>query len=449
MKMKPLKYILWIFCFSLALYGCKGKQTATLSFDIRDYNGTAPRVKIGVSDRPVAIDSVTGQGSIELDIQSPVYATVNARKFESKLVYLEPGKDLKLSYSMKPGEKEIRYSGSLAKETEFLNQINFYSRGGVQVATGGILAYVNTSDSILMVNRQKLEGTSFSKDFKQLENKRLQVNSLLQLLRVFTRDTALYLQTVRERVIDDSTFMAVPAYREFLDQYIRMQVRAKSNTKRLLEGTELADRRLECIFENMKDPAVLSYLVDITLFHFGADGIERYNNLYRQYVQDPERLALFAEACKQAEKIAPGQPCPDFSFQDNKGETVTLADLKGKFVYIDMWATWCGPCKGEMPSLLDLEKRFEGKDILFVSLSVDKNKDIELWKQTIEKMGLGGIQLHLGENWAWLKNFMPASMSVPRFVLLDREGKIIDANMSRPSDKATAERFNELLNAKN
>lgn len=84
-----------------------------------------------------------------------------------------------------------------------------------------------------------------------------------------------------------------------------------------------------------------------------------------------------------------------------------------------------------------------------MSLSVDKNKDIELWKQTIKKMGLGGIQLHLGENWEWLKNFMPASMSVPRFVLLDREGKIIDANMSRPSDKATAERFHKLLNAKN
>ena len=449
MKMKTLKCILWICCFSLALYGCTGKQTSTLSFDIRDYDGTAPRVTIGSMNRSVTIDSVTGQGSIELDIKSPVYATVSTRKFESKLCFLEPGKDLKLTYSMKPSEKEIKYGGALAQEAEFLNQPNFYNRIVVNVANRGIQAHVNTSDSILMVNRQKLDETTLSKTFKQLENKRLLTNSLLQLLRVYTKDTTLYLQTLRERVIDDSTFMTIPAYREFLDQYIRMLVRTTSKSTQLFEGTELADRRLECIFENMKDPAVLSYLVDITLFHFGAHGIEKYNNLYRQYVKDPERLALFAEACKKAEKIAPGQPCPDFSFQNNKGETVTLADLKGKFVYLDIWATWCGPCKGEMPSLLELEKRFEGKDILFVSLSVDKNKDIELWKQTIEKMGLGGIQLHLGENWAWLKNFMPASMSVPRFILLDRKGKIIDANMSRPSDKATAERFHELLNAKN
>ena len=106
-------------------------------------------------------------------------------------------------------------------------------------------------------------------------------------------------------------------------------------------------------------------------------------------------------------------------------------------MYLDIWATWCGPCKGEMPSLLELEKRFEGKDILFVSLSVDKNKDIELWKQTIEKMGLGGIQLHLGENWAWLKNFMPASLSVPRFILLDRKGRVLRLEMTRPSDPRT------------
>ncbi len=445
MKMKILKYMLWICCFSLALYGCKRKQTSTLSFDIQDYDGTAPRVTIGLKNRSVTIDSVTGQGSIELDIKSPVYATVSTRKYESKLVFFEPGKDLKLSYSMKSGEKEIKYSGALAKEAEFLNQGNFYNRIVPNVANKGIQTYVNTSDSILMVNRQKLDGTTFSTNFKQLENKRLLTNSLLQLLRVYTKDTTLYLQTLRERMIDDSTFMVIPAYREFLDQYIRLLVRMTSKSTQLFEGTELADRRLECIFENMKDPAVLSYLVDITLFHFGAHGIEKYNNLYRQYVKDPERLASFTEACKKAEKIAPGQPCPDFSFQNNKGETVTLTDLKGKFVYLDIWATWCGPCKGEMPSLLKLEKHFEGKDILFVSLSIDKNKDIKLWKQTIEKMGLGGIQLHLGENWEWLKNFMPASMSVPRFVLLDKEGKIVTANMSAPSKPETLKKLKSLL----
>lgn len=397
----------------------------------------------------VTIDSATGQGSIELDLESPTYATIYVRKYDGRLCFLEPGKDLSLSYSVKPKEKEVVYGGKLARENEFLNQNGFYSGVAINGRNNDMQEFAHRIDSALVANRHKLEETDFSKTFKQWESKRLAVNSSLKLLRMHAVDTSLYLQIVREHMAEDSTCLAIPAYRELLDQYIRMLVRVKSKSTKMFEETELADRRLECIFENMKDPAVLSYLVDITLFHFGADGIEKYNSLYRQYVRDLERLALFAEACKKAEKIAPGQPCPDFTFQDNTGKMVSLADLKGKFVYIDMWATWCGPCKGEMPSLLELEKRFEGKDILFVSLSVDKNKDIELWKQTIEKMGLGGIQLHLGENWTWLKNFMPASMSVPRFVLLDQKGKIIDANMSRPSDKATAEKFHDLLNAKN
>ena len=134
--------------------------------------------------------------------------------------------------------------------------------------------------------------------------------------------------------------------------------------------------------------------------------------------------------------------------KDINGKSVKSSDLKGKYVYIDLWATWCGPCKGEMPSLAVLEEEFAGKDITFVSISIDRNKDIDLWKKTVADMKLGGIQLHLAEDWDWLKNFMPNGMSVPRFILLDREGKIVDANMTRPSDKVTKQRFEELLKKK-
>ena len=337
------------------------------------------------------------------------------------------------------------YRGTLGEENQFLNQVKFYDVVRVDYKNPNIQVIARRADSVLAVNKAKLEKTSYSATFKAWEGKRLQVETWFPVLRTRELDTAVYLQTIRQCFVEDSTYLSLPNYREFLEQYLRTLVRLGHGTKSTLEGEDLADARLKMIFDNFQEPAIVGYLVDATLFHFAERGIERYEKIYNQHVKDAARLALYAEACKKADRIAPGQPCPDFSFADNTGKMVTLADLKGKFVYIDMWATWCGPCKGEMPSLLELEKRFEGKDILFVSLSIDKNKDIELWKQTIENMGLGGIQLHLGENWDWLKIFMPASMSVPRFVLLDREGKFIDANMTRPSDKATAERLEALL----
>lgn len=440
-----MKNIILTLFLALFFIACTKDEKTTIRFDIRDYDGTAPRVIVGSSNQGVEIDSATGKGFIELELKEPAYAKITVRKYDSKLCFLEPGKELTLTYSQKKGEKELVYGGTLGEENQFLNQVKFYDGVCVDYKNPNIQVIARRADSVLAVNKAKLAKTSYSATFKACEGKRLQVETWFPVLRTRELDTAVYLQTIRQCFVEDSTYLSLPNYREFLEQYVRTLVRLGHGTKSTLEGEDWADARLKMIFDNFQEPAIVGYLVDATLFHFAERGIERYEKIYNQHVKDAARLALYAEACRKADRIAPGQPCPDFSFADNTGKTVTLADLKGKFVYIDMWATWCGPCKGEMPSLLELEKRFEGKDILFVSLSIDKNKDIELWKQTIEKMGLGGIQLHLGENWDWLKIFMPASMSVPRFVLLDREGKFIDANMTRPSDKATAERLEALL----
>ena len=67
-------------------------------------------------------------------------------------------------------------------------------------------------------------------------------------------------------------------------------------------------------------------------------------------------------------------PSPDFKGQDINGKTLSLKDFNGKYLYIDVWATWCGPCKKEIPFLKELEKKFEGKNITFLSLSTDQNK---------------------------------------------------------------------------
>ena len=89
----------------------------------------------------------------------------------------------------------------------------------------------------------------------------------------------------------------------------------------------------------------------------------------------------------------------------------------------------------------ELEEKYAGKDIHFVSLSCDKNK--KAWENMVTKDQLKGIQLHMGTD----RTFMDAYLinGIPRFILLDRDGKIISANMTRPSDPKTAEKFNELL----
>lgn len=164
--------------------------------------------------------------------------------------------------------------------------------------------------------------------------------------------------------------------------------------------------------------------------------------LFRKHVKDAKSIEKFNALCTKWEKLRSGNPsAASFSYPDINGKTVSLADLKGKYIYIDVWATWCGPCRGELPALKELEEKYAGKDIHFVSLSCDKNK--KAWENMVTKDQLKGIQLHMGTD----RTFMDAYLinGIPRFILLDRDGKIISANMTRPSDPKTAEKFNELL----
>jgi peroxiredoxin len=73
--------------------------------------------------------------------------------------------------------------------------------------------------------------------------------------------------------------------------------------------------------------------------------------------------------------VGKGQKAPDFSLPTLKGGTLSLAALKGKVVVLDFWAQWCEPCKRELPELERLSKSYAGKDVVFVSVNIDKSKD--------------------------------------------------------------------------
>ncbi|CAL2088851.1 cytochrome c biogenesis protein CcmG, thiol:disulfide interchange protein DsbE [Tenacibaculum sp. 190524A05c] len=142
-------------------------------------------------------------------------------------------------------------------------------------------------------------------------------------------------------------------------------------------------------------------------------------------------------------ELAKGKVAPKFvDYENPKRETFSLDDLKGKYVYIDVWATWCPPCLAEIPSLQKLEKDYHDKNIQFVSISVDKRDDYFTWTDMIEEKNLGGLQLYANED----KTFSEAYRisSIPRFILVDPEGNLVSADAPRPSDPKLVELFSSL-----
>lgn len=149
-------------------------------------------------------------------------------------------------------------------------------------------------------------------------------------------------------------------------------------------------------------------------------------------VTDEKVKEAARKAYDVATKLTSGSPSPKFSNYENfNGGTTSLDDFKGKVTYIDIWATWCLPCRGEIPALKELEKKFHGKDVAFVSISIDQNKDE--WKEFVKSEDLKGVQL-FAEN-AFESQFIQdyGIRQIPTFIIIDKEGKIVNADAPRPS----------------
>jgi len=124
-----------------------------------------------------------------------------------------------------------------------------------------------------------------------------------------------------------------------------------------------------------------------------------------------------------------GEQAIDFTYPDKDGNNFSLASFKGNLVYVDVWATWCGPCKAEIPSLQKLEEEYHDKNITFLSVSVDTDKDA--WLKMIAEKEMGGVQLW-ADGWSEITKSY-AIFGIPRFMLFSTEGNVISTNAARPS----------------
>jgi thiol-disulfide isomerase/thioredoxin len=153
----------------------------------------------------------------------------------------------------------------------------------------------------------------------------------------------------------------------------------------------------------------------------------------KSYLVTPVQVAKYRDYEKPLRSFGKGAPAYNFSYPDTEGKKVSLSDLKGKVVVVDIWATWCGPCVKEIPYLKELSEALKGQDVSFVSISVDEPKDLQKWKNYVKKEVLDGVQLNdsAGEILAYY--VIPG---IPRFMVFDKAGNIISIDAPRPSDPA-------------
>ena len=195
---------------------------------------------------------------------------------------------------------------------------------------------------------------------------------------------------------------------------------------------------MKVIDKEITNPKVKSLLTNMFIYGYSmmpTGDIKTIWEAYKVFAKDyPAVIAKYEPMIKTAMKSFNGKPLPsDPTLEAPDGSTCKLSSLYGKLTYIDMWATWCGPCCKEIPHLEKVVEKYKGNDkIQFLSLSIDANK--QAWLNKLKKDNPAWPQYLVPEEDA---NKLMSEMGIngiPRFIMLDEKGNVIFPDAKRPSD---------------
>jgi peroxiredoxin len=153
-------------------------------------------------------------------------------------------------------------------------------------------------------------------------------------------------------------------------------------------------------------------------------GLKGYNNMeVAEIINKASAKFPTNAALADLKKNQRSEQAPDFTMPDTEGKPVSLSSFKGKYVLVDFWASWCGPCRQENPNVVRAYNQFKDKNFTILGVSLDKTKDA--WLQAIEKDGLAWNHVSDLKYWDNAAAALYGVQSIPYNVLIDPNGKII------------------------
>lgn len=372
---------------------------------------------------------------------------------ESVLLYLEPGDMSSISFKGSGLKESYSFDGEKASAVRYMNSVELISLPDQDYA----LPFKEYREKLAEVEKDAVKllsanDLSAAGRFAEMEKSRIRYAYAAPLLmypmahRIMTGNMEYepeqdYYDVVESYIVEDEKLACLDEYRTFIAEAMHILDPSGRELTGIYPKTVA---QMKYTADRFSDPRVreimMHHIASVYVDNFGVKDIQEMENLYHTYVRDTALIASYAAKYERWDLTRPGKVSPGFRAPDIDGEMHTLAEFRGKYVYIDMWATWCGPCRQETPYLKALAEEFKDAQIVFLGLSVDKDK--EAWEKMVRGGGLPGVQLYLGTKSRFQEQY--SVQAIPRFILLDKEGKIISNDMSRPSSEETAETIRNL-----
>lgn len=358
---------------------------------------------------------------------------------ESTAMYLAPGYRLDISLDGKEFDETLKYSGIGEKPNNFnASYFLFNEKNAIDSETYKKMENqeyfdyeLKTNASLMkLLNESEIENEQFIES--QADKFRFQMlNNLITKLGedYFAGKTkgiiTQYLDSEIDKIDfkDSVMFASNNDYRYFLSSYF-----VAGLTSGDLKTLELYNEEL---LEMQKKSIVTTLKRGISFYNM--EKLDLYYQTYVKLASNDKGINRIKEKYDRIKTLKKGSPSPSFNYPDSSGKNISLESLKGKLVYVDVWATWCGPCKAQIPFLKQLEEKYREEDIAFVSLSIDQLKNISKWKDMIVDKELEGIQIIADK--AWRSKFVTDYVieGIPRFILIDKDGNLMDPMAPRPA----------------
>jgi len=376
-------------------------------------------------------------------ISFPVKAA-NYFRLGRNTLYLSPGDRMEVVID-KNNPRNASFTGKGAEANNYLRNTPF-PKGGSFLEAGTLIkntpeATIEAVEASAEIRRKELmAATGLTTEFRRLETARIKadlINSLLSgenyngmILKLKGNDADTYALRYKEAIkpklivyghnFVDASLMKMTVYRDIAADLINKRTKAK--LAQPIRDWYMAEELVGEMEKAKNKSELAKFKEKITQIKTIS-----YQKAANQMLQ---QLLSFGK----------GDEAVDFTARDLNGLPVKLSSLKGKVIYVDLWATWCGPCMHEMPYFEKLKVQYkDNPNIVFVSLSLDDSA--EVWKKSVESRKADGQQWLIDRNKLHAYNIV----GIPRILLIDKNFKIADMDAPAPSSAEAAKAINQLL----
>ena len=492
MKQKILRAFFSLFLISLSL-SAFAQNKAILSGNISGLNANAkPQLTVDqyyIGDLPKTYDITldeNGGFELETELDRNRLAVLKIGELEHSL-YLEPGDDITLSLSLSDSTEQALEitDGSAAANNRFYKAFNeqFNNDFGDENMKNAI-AEANNVDVFEMAlfdrRREQMkffndyDKSGLSDDFQNFLKNEIKYRYLNHLLafpiehaNAKTKDLtvqrlpSVMLDVISEHAAHNDDALINESYRSFLVYYVTYFTSEENKFQKFTDHNSSIDMKYNFARNALKGKSLcfaLSHFMDKYCDKLKPDIAKK---LFLEIKNKDESGGYADIIAKKCDAYINATPQPEAEkdlasaksgkkgaalLTDLEGNAVDLSDFKGKVVYIDFWASWCGPCRQQFPFAKELKTKLskkQKKQVEFLYISIDDTE--ERWKGAIEKYEIEGFHVISPGGWSSpiCKEF--DIHSIPRYMIMDKRGVIVQRNAKRPGQEGVLDDILRLL----